>query len=326
MQKTTVQASPDIAFVKYWGNKNAALRLPENGSVCMVLDGLYTTTTVEFDEKLTAHDITIEGEQDAEEVARAAKQLDTIRKSLGIAQFAKVVSENSFPKATGLSSSSSAFAALTIAATKAAGCELSQKELSILARQGSGSACRCVCDGFVEWVDGDTSETSFSTSLFPAEHWDIRDVVIVVDEGKKRVSTTEGHKSAQSSVFYATRQANIKQKITDVKAALAERNFTALGELIETEALEFHSILLTSQPPLIAWYPGTLEVMLAVQQWRREGLEAYFTINTGFNIHVLTLPENVAELERRLGELSLVKKLYNTRVGSGPKEVSQHLF
>jgi diphosphomevalonate decarboxylase len=254
------------------------------------------------------------------------KHLDRIRSRAGISTFAKVVSQNTFPKGTGLSSSGSGFAALTMAAAKAAGLSLSTQELSILARQGSGTACRCVNGGFVEWLDGETSETSYSQTIFPAEYWDVRDVVVVVDEGKKRVSSTEGHQAAQSSPFYEARLVNIKQKLVAIKSALTSKDFKMLGELIEAEALEFHSILLTSQPPMIAWYPGTVEVMLAVQQLRTENIPAYFTINTGFNVHVLTLPEYQDQVQTRLEQLSLVKKTLLAKVGSAPAEQTQHLF
>lgn len=325
-QKTTTQASSDVALIKYWGKKDEVLRLPENGSISLILDGLDTITTVEFQENLKEDVITIQGENDQEETARVKEQLSRIRALANISHFAKVVSQNSFPKGTGLSSSGSGFAALTYAATTAAGLELSEKELSILSRQGSGTACRCACGGIVEWLDGDTSETSFSQSLYDKQYWDIRDIVAVVDEGKKRVSSTQGHTTAQSSVFFETRQANLDKKILELKTALAQKDFSKLGQIVENEALEFHSILLTSQPPLIAWYPGTIEVMLEVQAMRAEGIEAYFTINTGFNIHVLTLPKHEKEVQERLNKLALVKKTLLAKIGDKPRHLSQHLF
>jgi len=326
MQKTTVKASSDIALVKYWGKKDEVLRLPENGSISMILSGLDTVTTVQFDENLKQDEVTIQGECEEGEAGRVVKHLDRIRDMVGKKIYAKVVSNNTFPKGTGLSSSGSGFAALTIAATKAIGLELSEKEMSILARQGSGTACRCVCGGIVEWKDGDASETSYSESIFPAGYFDIRDVVAVVDEGKKLISSTQGHALADTSPFYQVRLSKIKAKIELVRKALTERNFDNLGNLIESEALEFHSILLTSQPSMIAWYPGSVEVMLAVQAMRREGIKAYFTINTGFNVHVLTLPEFENEVKNRLSKLSLVINTINAKIGEKPTTLEEHLF
>ena len=178
----------------------------------------------------------------------------------------------------------------------------------------------------MEWKDGDSSETSFSETIFNADYWDLRDVVVVVDEGMKEVSSTRGHTTAQSSIAYLERQRRIGSKIEKVKAAIEKKDFGSLGELVEREALEFHSILLTSDPPMIAWYPGTVEVMLEVRNMRREGIEAYFTINTGFNVHVLTLPDFEGEVRRRLEGLSLVKEVLGAKVGGRPELLEKHLF
>ncbi len=326
MKKTTVKVCSDVALVKYWGKKDEVLRLPENGSVSVKLDGLDTVTTVEFDDDLMRDQIMIDGGSDEKELVRVVRHLDRIRKMAGKEVFARVVSENTFPKGTGLSSSGSGFAALTIAATEAIGLKLSQKEMSILARQGSGTACRCVCGGWVEWKDGETSKASFSEMVFDVDYWDVRDVVVVVDEGKKRVSSTEGHKKAQSGLFFEARQKNINGKIKKIKQYIADKDFEKFGELVEAEALEFHAILLTSQPYYLAWYSGTIEVMHAVRELREEGVLAYFTINTGFNVHVLTLPEYESVVVERMEGLDLVKKVLRVKVGGEPEILEEHLF
>ena len=326
MKKTTVKASSDVALVKYWGKKDEVLRLPENGSLSIKLDGLDTITTVEFDEKLKKDLITIQGESDEKESSRVSKHLGRIRQLAGKNIFAKVVSQNTFPKGTGLSSSGSGFAALTVAATKAISLDLDQKQLSILARQGSGTACRCICSGFVEWKDGSTSDTSYSHTLFKPSHWDIRDVVAVVDEGMKRISSTQGHTTAQTSIAFKERQQRIGKKIKAVTQTIKDKDFKTMGEIVEAETLEFHSILLTSTPPMIAWYPGTVEVMHHVQALRQQGIPAYFTINTGFNVHVLTLPEFESKVKNSINQLSLVTKTISAKIGSEPKTIDQHLF
>lgn len=324
--KATFRASSDVALVKYWGKKDERLRLPENGSISMVLDDLYTTTTVEFSPQYKNDEITIDEEREEDEYRRVSEHLDRIRKLAGVKLRAKVVSENSFPKSTGLSSSGSGFAALTLAASKSLGMNLERKQLSILARKASGSACRCVCGGFVEWIGGNSDQTSFSRTIFPARHWDLRDVVVVVNEEKKRVSSTAGHKSAESSPFFKIRKERIDEKIKMVKRAIKNKEFSELGELVEAEALEFHSILLTSNFSYIAWHPGTVEVMLKVEEMRSKGVEAYFTINTGFNVHLITLPKYEEKVIKGLENLALVKKFIRTKVGEEPKELREHLF
>ncbi len=333
--KSTVKASSDIALVKYWGKKDEVLRLPENGSVSIKLDGLDSITTVEFDKKYSSDEFIIEGEKidatsaEAKRVVQHLNRIRKIAKEKGLEEadyFAKVVSENSFPRATGLSSSGSGMAALTFAAAKSIGLNLNEKELSILSRQASGTACRCALGGFVEWLDGSTSQTSYSETIFDKKYWDIRDVVAVVDFDKKKISSTEGHELASSSPFFKERQKNIKQKISNVKKYIKNKDFSALGNLVEEECLEFHSILLTSKPPMVLWYPGTLQIIHEVQKMRTEGIECYFTINTGFNVHVLTLPEFEEKVQKRLNDLDLVKKTLTAKVGGKPEYINEHLF
>lgn len=332
MQKITVQASSDVALVKYWGKKDKILRLPANGSVSMILDSLYSTTTVEFSPNLSQDEVVIGGEVEEHETFRVIEHLNRIRTLAKEKQliktdiFAKVVSNNNFPKSTGLSSSGSGFAALTMAGSKAIGLNLSEKELSILARQGSGTACRCVCGGFVEWLDGKTSDDSYSTSFANADSFLIRDLVAIVSEDKKNMCSTEGHDLAETSLFFQARQEKIQNKLNEVKQAILTKDFTALGELVEAEALEFHSILLTSKPNILLFYPGTIEVMQTVRQLRKNGLPVYFTINTGFNVHVLTLPSYEKEVSEVLQRIKSVKKIISSGVGSQPKFLEHHLF
>lgn len=344
MKKTTVQAGSDIALVKYWGKKDKVLRLPANGSISMILDSLHSITTVEFDLNLKKDEVIINGapkgtnqallggEVEEGEASRVVKHLDRIRalaKEKGIVSqdvFAKMVSENNFPKSTGLSSSASSFAALTMAASGAIGLDLSEKELSILSRQGSGSSCRCVCGGFVEWLDGATSDESYAQSFAGASDFEIRDLVAIISEGKKDLSSTEGHDLAETSPFFLARQERISAKLTTVKEAILQKDFKTLGELAEAEALEFHSILLTSKPTILLFYPGTIEVMQAVRNLRKSGVQVYFTINTGFNVHVLTLREFEAEVTQALQKLPSVQKIIASGVGEKPRYLDSHLF
>ena len=150
--KATAQAPSNIAFTKYWGRKDEILRLPENGSVSMSLSNLLTTTTVEFSPTFKRDQVIIDGKEVKEEEEKVIKHLDRIRQMAKIEYKAKVVSKNNFPSSTGLSSSSSGFAALTLAAVSAAGLKLSERELSILARQASGAACRLDKPGVLLYI------------------------------------------------------------------------------------------------------------------------------------------------------------------------------
>lgn len=328
--KATAVAPSNIAFIKYWGRKDEILRLPENGSISMNLSNLLTTTTVEFNKNFKEDEVIINNQKEENVGSRAIKHLDRIREIVKInpsaSLRAKVVTKNNFPTGTGLSSSASGFAALTIAGTKAAGLNLSEKELSILARQGSGSACRSIPDGFVEWLDGDTSETSYAVSLYRPKYWDIVDVVAIVSKNKKEVGTSEGQKLASSSPFFPVRLAKIKEKINVIKKYMKQKNFQAFGELVEGEALELHAIMLTSTPSLIYWLPGTLKVMHAVKRWRWEGLEVFFTVNTGQDIHLLCQKKDVARVVKKLEEISDVQKTIINYPSKGAQTISDDLF
>lgn len=325
MKKTAIAPS-NIAFIKYWGRKDEVLRLPENGSLSMNLSGLQTTTTVEFSPDYIEDYIEINGTREPNEGSRVTKHLDRVRTLAKISYFAKVVTKNNFPTGTGLSSSASGFAALTVSAAKAAGLTLSEKDLSILARQGSGSACRSIPDGFVEWLDGDTSDTSYAVSLYPPDYWDIVDVVAVVSEGRKDVSTSEGQKLVGSNPFFPVRRAHIKERLELVKKLLAVKNFPEFGKLIEAEALELHAIMLTSRPSLIYWTPGTLTIMKLINKWKEDGLPVYFTINTGQDIHLICQQETVEFVKSKLTDVDGIKEVIVNTSAVGARITNTHLF
>ncbi|MBI2613719.1 MAG: diphosphomevalonate decarboxylase [Candidatus Levybacteria bacterium] len=325
MKKTAVAPS-NIAFIKYWGRKDERLRLPENGSISMNLSNLLTITTVEFNKNFKEDEIIINNQKEENSGSRAIKHLDRIRKLAKINYKAKVVTKNNFPIGTGLSSSASGFAALTVATASAADLNLSEKELSILGRQGSGSACRSIPDGFVEWLDGNTSGTSYGVSLHNENYWDIVDVVAVVSKNKKEVSTTEGQKLASSSPFFPVRLARIKGKINLIKKYMDHKNFPKFGELVEGEALELHAIMMTSTPSLIYWLPGTLKVMHAVKRWRADGLPVYFTVNTGQDIHLICQKKDVEKVVKKTKEISDVQKTIVNYPSKGARLIEEHLF
>jgi len=324
--KVTARAHSNIAFIKYWGRKDELLRLPTNGSISMNLSNLFTTTTVEFLKELNEDYILVNGEMDSVINQRIVKHLDRIRAKAKTSLRAKVISQNSFPIGTGLSSSASGFAALTLAATKSLGLDLSEKELSILARQGSGSASRSIPDGFVEWMDGKTSETSFSQTIFSENYWDIVDIVVVVSKEKKELPSSEGQKRVESSIFFQTRLAHIQNKIIICKNLIKEKNFSEFGKLIEMEALELHAIMLTSWPPLMYWLPQSIYVMKSVHKWRQEGLEVYFTVNTGQDIHIICQKNDEIAVINKIKELKNIVKIIPNLPSKGSYLITNNLI
>ncbi len=305
--------------------------MPLNDSLSMNLDALMTETTVEFDDALEHDEIFLDGEPaDERTKTRVAEHLNRIRAEAKIKSWARVHSKNNFPSATGLASSASAFAALTLAATRAAGLELGERQLSILARQGSGSAARSIPAGFVEWFAAtntiSTSEQSYARQLLPPDAWDLRDVIAVVSRDAKKVGSSEGHAAVNTSPFLGERISRLPIRYHRVRRELLSKNLKGMGTEIEAEAIELHMLAMTSRPPIFYWAPATVRVMDAVRQWREEGLNAYYTLDAGPNVHVLVEAKEADEVANRLRTFADVPEVLVSGAGEGARLSEAHLF
>lgn len=322
----TACACSNIAFIKYWGNRDTSLRLPANGSISMNLDSLQTVTTVRFDAALPTDRLILDGEeQRGEALARVSRHLDHVRALAGIQMRAQVISRNNFPTGAGIASSASAFSALTVAACAALGLRLSERQLSALARLGSGSACRSVPGGFVEWYAGRDHASSYAQSIAPPEHWALVDLVAIVSSAHKAVGSTGGHALAPTSPLQAARVADAPRRLNLCREAIRERDFEKLADVIEHDALMMHAVMMTSSPALIYWLPATLRIMQAVQQWRQAGLPAAFTIDAGPNVHVIAPAEFRASLSKRLQQLEGVDRVLEAAPGGPARVLDEHL-
>ena len=316
IRSATASAHPNIALIKYWGNRDEALRLPSNGSISMNLDGLFTRTSVSFQGTLPFDELILNGrEVTGPALERVAAFLDLVRERAGLQARAEVVSENNFPSGAGIASSASAFAALALAACKAAGLELSEAEASKLARRGSGSACRSVPGGFVEWQAGTGDEDSFAASIAPPEHWALVDCIALVSEKRKTTGSTEGHALAGTSPLQAARVADAPRRLDLCRRALMKRDFAALAGVVELDSDMMHAVMMTSTPALHYWTAASLAVMAAVRQWRAEGLAACSSVDAGANVHVICLPEHRDEVSARLRSVEGVRDVLAARVG-----------
>ena len=314
----TAQAFPNIAFIKYWGNRDNALRLPSNGSISMNLDGLFTRTTVSFQPSLPFDELIINGnEVTGKGLERVSYILDLVRQMAGIKDNAEIVSENNFPAGAGIASSAAAFAALALAGSKAAGLELSEAELSRLARRGSGSACRSIPAGFVEWKMGAGDADSVAESIAPPEHWDLVDCIAIVSASHKKTGSTEGHALAGTSPLQAARVADAVRRIEICRDAILNRDFDSLAHIIELDSDMMHAVMMTSNPPLLYWQAATVEIFHAVREWRADGLPVAYTVDAGPNVHVLCPAEVQKEAASRLRSLPGVVDVLVARAG-GP--------
>lgn len=330
--KVTVEANSNIALTKYWGKKNEELKTPYNSNTSVTLEGLKTTTTVDFDEKYDKDIFFLDGEEYKEgqsEYDDVIDQLNLIRKKAGIKIKAKVMSKNDFPTAAGFASSASGLAALTFCASKAAGLNLSVEELSKISRRGSGSASRSLIDGFAIWHKGekDDGSDSFAEQIAPKEHWpEFRILGCVISKKQKKVKSRAGMKqSVETSPVFHTwhNQANIDAK--KMVELIKEKKFKELGELAQKNCILMHATAMTTDPTIMYWQAGTMEVIHKVLEMQSQGEQIYFTIDGGPQVKIICLAKDVEKVKKEVKEIG-VEKIYECKPGDGPREIEKHLF
>ncbi len=300
----TASAHPNIALIKYWGNRNEALRLPSNPSISFNLSGLETVTHVTFDPGLAADSVEIDGlPADRAAADRVVRHLDHIRALSGQPAKARVVSSSNFPAGTGLAASASAFAALTLAACAASGLALAEDRLSRVARLGSGSAARSIPDGFVALETGDDDEQAFAHSIAPHAHWDLVDCIALVSPEPKSIGSSEGHRLAASSPIQPARVADAPRRVEVCRGAIREKDMGRLAEVVEEDCLMMHAVMMTSHPSLIYWLPATVSVMREIRNWRSRGVAVAFTIDAGPNVHCLCEPAGLEHVVSGLKQI-----------------------
>jgi diphosphomevalonate decarboxylase len=313
-------ASPNIALIKYWGNRDEELRLPANGSISMTLATLRTVTEVAFEETRAADRLTINGRPSpGDDLRRVSAHLDRIRTLSRLDAGAHVRTSSNFPAGIGIASSASAFAALTLAAAQAAGLDLDPRSLSRLARRGSGSASRSVFGGFVEWYAGTGDEDSFAEPLAAPDHWELVDLIAIVSRRRKSVGSTKGHALAATSPLQAGRVADAPRRLAECREALRTRDFARLAEVVEHDSNLMHAVMITSRPALLYWSPETLRLMAAISAWRAGGLGVCYTIDAGPNVHSLCSPGEAERVVRRLRRLPGVLQVLRCPPGAGAR-------
>ncbi len=322
----TATACANIALVKYWGKRDAALNLPAAGSLSLTLRDLSTTTVVEFDDALTDDVFHLDGAvADSGAAARTSRWLDLVRERAGLRDRARVTSTNLFPTASGLASSASGFAALAVAATAAAGLEATSDELSELARRGSGSAARSIYGGFVEMAAGQRADGSdaIARPIDDALDWDVRMVVAIVSGGvKKKVSSRDAMTHcADTSPLYRAWLDSVPPDIAAAREAIAQRDLDALGAIAEGSALAMHAAALASRPTVRYFRPETLAAMAAVEALRERGVPAYYTMDAGPHVKVLTDGTHASAVDSAMREVPGVTDVLVSGVGGAASVV-----
>lgn len=315
----TAKAHPNIALVKYWGKRDEKLILPVAGSMSMTLDTVATTTTVIKGGSADA--FYLGGELVAgKPAAQVSGFLDLVRRLAGSDEHATVISHNDAPTAAGLASSASGFAALATAAAAAYGLELNTRELSILARQGSGSASRSVIDKFAVWHAGTDSETSYAEELSAP---DMRMIICEINAGPKLVSSRLGMQlTRDTSPFWNSWASSTEEILQEMLTACAADDFTKVGEIAETHAYRMHALIQSSRPVVRYLAPASYAAFDRIAELRRQGVEAYGTADAGPNVVAIARPEDAAAVANALQEFG---KITIAAPGPGAHLITQPL-
>lgn len=316
--KGKARAHSNIALIKYWGKSDEELNLPTSGSLSLTLDALYTDTYVSFEDNL--NDDVFYLNNVLQNNTRVSRFIDIFRKLSGINKFALVKSTNNFPTASGLASSASGFAALAGALNVATGLNLGKKELSSIARRGSGSAARSIYGGFVEWIT--KGKESYGKMLDDA-NWDIGMIIVVLSQKEKAISSREGMKISKStSPFYSKWVETSKSDLKNIKEAILKRDFEVMGDITERNSFLMHAIMISSNPVLLYWEPDTLNVIQMVKELRKDGIMCYLTIDAGANVNILCRLSQANLIKSHLCKTFNEESIIISKPGSGIKTLN----
>ena len=304
MKRTAVEVCPsNIALIKYWGKYEN--QIPANPSISYTLSQCRTITEMEFAEgENFSVKLFLSGKEEPKFAEKTAKYLAGIEKYLPWVLRGSFVikTENTFPHSSGIASSASGFGALAkclMALDKEISGEKSPEETlqkaSLLARLGSGSACRSLYNGLVVWgatpvVSGSADEYAvpYPVSEIHPIFRDFNDWVMLIHEGQKSVSSTVGHGLMNGNPYAQVRFAEAAKNFFTLQEILKNGDMDGFIKLVEHEALTLHAMMIVSDPAFILMQTGTLETIHKVWDFRREtGLPLFFTLDAGANVHLL---------------------------------------
>ncbi|XP_053255961.1 diphosphomevalonate decarboxylase [Podarcis raffonei] len=316
----TCTAPVNIAVIKYWGKRDEELILPINSSLSVTLhqDQLKTTTTAAISRDFTEDCLWLNGKESdigqprlqscLREIRRLARKRhsgngnsgdSSSRSALSLAYKVHIASENNFPTAAGLASSAAGFACLVYALAKLYGVE---GELSEVARQGSGSACRSMFGGFVQWVMGQSADgkDSIAQQVAPETHWpELRVLILVVSAEKKQVASTAGMQtSVKTSLLLKHRaEALVPERMSQMTQHILQRDFEAFGELTMKDSNQFHATCLDTFPPIFYLNDISKQVVALVHRYNAHcgKTKVAYTFDAGPNAVLFMLDDTVDE-------------------------------
>lgn len=343
--KTGWESPSNIALVKYWGKYGS--QLPRNPSVSFTLSTAATRTFVTWKKNESHNKIEVyfhfEGKQNKAFQSRIEKFLDKIidnhfpHLQNGIFH---IETSNSFPHSSGIASSASAMSALALClcdlenvlSGNSVYTETFYRKSSVIARLGSGSACRSVYPLMAVWGYDPTlleSSEEWATEIGPEIHpvfHTFHDDILIISPKEKSVSSTAGHQLMENNPYAPARYAQARLRLTALLTALREGDLTIFGKITEEEALTLHALMMCSDPAYILMEEGSLSVIKKIQQFRKDtGIPIWFTLDAGPNVHVLYPNDVEAKVSNfiinELKPYCHEGKIIRDKVGTGPKKI-----
>ena len=348
----TWSSPSNIALVKYWGKKEH--QIPENPSISFTLDHCKTTTKLSFSKKEDqdnfSFDVFLDNEKKDDfkpKIETFFKRIETYLPFLRDYHF-KIETSNTFPHSSGIASSASGMSALSMCLMsieksliksdsslieKSFNDDFFIQKASFLARLGSGSACRSLEGDLVVWGKHDAIDRS--SDLFGIKYpfkvhqnfKNYQDTILLVDKGEKQVSSTVGHNLMYDHPFAQERFKQAHKNLSRLINVFKEGDLDTFIEIVESEALTLHAMMMTSMPYFILMKPNTLEIINKIWAYRQStNSKVCFTLDAGANVHVL-YPKNESEQVCEFIKDELVAYCQNghyicDRIGFGAKLIN----
>lgn len=339
--ETAWKAPSNIALVKYWGKHG--IQLPRNASISFTLDNAFTETLIKYTPKATKSQqielkFLFEGNTNKKFENKIQKFLESVVPHFPfLPHFSlEIYSKNSFPHSTGIASSASSMAALALCLTSIEN-ELDGgmypalffEKASMIARLGSGSACRSVYPYLAFW--GKHSVVPFSSDEYAVPFYEnihpvfktYKDAILIVSSDEKLVSSRAGHALMEGNLFAESRYKQAEKHLTDLTTIMKQGEIERFGEIIENEALTLHALMMCSTPSYMLMLPNTLKIIELIKSYRKEkSVPLYYTLDAGPNVHILYPEANANEVEAFIKETLSVYceqgKIIYDQVGKGP--------
>lgn len=320
--KASAIAHPIQGIIKYHGLKDPVRRIPFHDSISVCTAPLQSHTTVQVVDDDSECRLVIDGETVTGRAKdRVQAVMDAVRERAGDERLCRIESVNSFPQFVGLGSSSSGFAALTLAAARAYGVQDDLEKLSEIARLGAGSACRSLTGGVSEWITD--RGRSYSRCIMDADATDWRIVVPLVQHEEP----TEGvHKEVLTSPLFQARVAAMPEALAEARTAIAAHDLAGIGAAAERDTLSLHAVTMTGQRSHLTWQPATVDVMRRVWALRKDDVPVWFSIDTGATAYLNTDAAHEDAVVEAVQDVPGVADVLRLRPGGPARVVDDHLF